>query len=184
MVEEAALMESLQAFFTENGRDIHSLARYIQRHVDEHWEAIYNDTRPEMVDKFPQIGDTVYGIYGSHLFKPVHDQLKQVGLRATPRLPGHFMSSREWGPEDERQRWMWSKITLDNGAAVGTIAVAFYHDHNEIRIPRAFKIVALDETAKGAVIAALSRLYPDFETAQDAKTEIAAYLAQMASQDS
>jgi hypothetical protein len=35
MVEEAALMESLQAFFTENGRDIHSLARYIQRHVDE-----------------------------------------------------------------------------------------------------------------------------------------------------
>src|SRR5688500_11677085 len=104
-------MQSLQVFFDENkSSDIHTLARYIQRHVDEQWEAVYQRKRGEMVEKYPQIGDSVYGIYGNHLFKPVHQQMKEAGLRATPKLPGHLMSSREWGPETDRQRWMWSRI--------------------------------------------------------------------------
>jgi hypothetical protein len=173
-------MESLQAFFTDSGSsDIHKIAQYIQQHVDEQWETVYQNTRDEMVARYAEIGDSVYGIYGSHLFRHIHHQLKEVGLRATPRLPGDFNSSREWGEETDRQRWMWSKIVTKDNAPVGTILVAFYHDHEQIRIPRAFKIIGLEVTGKQEVVDALSKLSPDFRQAREAKIEIAEYLAQL-----
>jgi hypothetical protein len=110
--------------------------------------------------------------------------LKQAGLRATPRLPGSFMTSREWGDdESEHHRWMWSKISAADGTPIGTIAVVFFHDHIQIRIPRPFKIIGLEATSKGAVIAALSRLSPDFKNALEAKIEIAQYLAQLSASE-
>jgi hypothetical protein len=170
-------MQSLTAFFAESGSsDIHALARYIQRYIDENWEALYQESRDEMVQRYGEIGDTVYGIYGARLFRPVHAQMKEVGLRATPRLPGHFNSSREWGPEDERERWMWSKITMADGAAVGTIVTVFYHDHLQIRIPRAFRVIPLAVTGKRAVVAALSQQSAEFRDALEARIEIAQYL--------
>ena len=75
---------------------------------------------------------------------------------------------------------MWSKITKADGAALGTIVTVFYHDHLQIRIPRAFKIIALEVTTKGDVIKALSRLSTDFKDALEAKIEIAQYLAGLA----
>jgi hypothetical protein len=173
-------MESLQAFFERNGGDIHTLAQYIQASVDEGWEKVFAANEREMVEKYAEIGDSVYGIYGTKLFRPIHDQLKQVGLRSTPRLPfGGFSDSREWGEEDDRQRWFWSRITGADGAALGTIAVAFYHDHVQVHIPRAPKIYALEVTGKKAVIEGLSRLSPDFRDAQEARIEIAEYLASL-----
>jgi hypothetical protein len=173
-------MESLQAFFSESSSsDIHTLGRYIQQHIHEHWEAVYQSTQPEMLERYAEIGDSVYGIYGAHLFRPVHAELKQAGLRATPRLPGNFSISREWGPEDERQRWMWSKISTTEDAAVGTIVTIFYHDHLQIRIPRAFQVIALEETSKREVVKALSRRSSDFKDALEAKIEIAQYLQQL-----
>lgn len=173
-------MESLQAFFAKNGSsDIHALARYIQQHVDEQWESVYQQTRDEMIARYDEIGDSVYGIYGTHLFRHIHDQLKEVGWRATPRLPGDFNASREWGEETDRERWMWSKITTKDNTPIGTIVVTFYHDHEQIRIPRAFKIIGLDVTGKRDVVAALSKLSPDFREAREARIEIAEYLAQL-----
>ena len=173
-------MESLQVFFTKSGSsDIHTIARYIQEHVDEQWDTVYRNTRDEMVARYDEIGDSVYGIYGSRLFRLIHDQFKDAGLRATPRLPGDFNSSREWGAEDDRQRWMWSKIVTKDNAPVGTIVVTFYHDHEQIRIPRAFKIIGLGATSKLDVVEALSKLSPDFREAREAKIEIAEYLAQL-----
>ena len=178
-------MESLTAFFTANkSRDIQTLARYIQGYVDENWQRVFEENRDEMVRRYPEIGDSVYGIYGTRLFKYIHNQLKEAGLRATPRLPGSFMTSREWGDdESDRQRWMWSKISAADGASIGTIAVVFFHDHIQIRIPRPFKIIGVEATSKGAVIAALSRLSPDFKNALEAKIEIAQYLAQLAADE-
>ena len=173
-------MESLQAFFTKSGNvDIHAIARYIQRYVDEQWQTVYRNTRDEMVARYDEIGDSVYGIYGSRLFRQIHDQLKAVGLRATPRLPGDFNASREWGAEDDRERWMWSKIATRDNTPIGTIVVVFYHDHEQIRIPRAFKIIGLEASGKREVVTALSRLMPEFRAAREAKIEIAEYLAQL-----
>jgi hypothetical protein len=74
---------------------------------------------------------------------------------------------------------MWSKIVSADGAAVGTIVTIFYHDHLQIRIPRAFDVIALAETAKGEVIEALSQRSAEFRDALEAREEIALYLAQL-----
>jgi hypothetical protein len=174
-------METLQAYFAKSkSRDIHTMGRYIQQHIDENWQAVYEETREEMLARYPEIGDSVYGIYGAHLFRHVHSQLKEARLKASPRLPGSFTISREWGPEDERQRWMWSKVITAEVAGIGTIVTAFFHDHTQIRIPRPFLITALEVTSNGAVIKALSRISAEFRDAREAKIEIAEYLAQLA----
>lgn len=170
-------METLQMFFDQQGkRDIFTIGQYIQQHVDEQGDVIFQQVKPEMVARYEEIGDSVYGIYGTHLFREMHAQLKLVGLRAAPRLPGNFNSSREWGDDEtDRQRWMWSKISTTTGEAVGTIATGFYHDHVEIRIPRSFKIVALVETTKREVERALGELMPEFKQALEARIEYAQY---------
>ena len=173
-------MESLQTFFAQSqSSDIQAVGRYIQRYVDENWEMVYQNCRAEMLARYPEIGDTVYGIYGARLFKHIHNQLREVGYRATPRLPGNFMISREWGAEDDRQRWMWSKITRAGGETIGTIVTVFFHDHLQIRIPRPFQIIALEATSKRAVVEALSQRSPDFKNALEAKIGIAQYLASL-----
>lgn len=171
-------MEALEAFFAQKQqRDIHALAAYIQQHIYEQWEVSFQHTRQKMVDLYDQLGDSVYAIYGQHLFQPIHDQFKTLGFRAVPRLPGSLPISREWGDDDrDRQRWMWSKINAPDGTALGTIVTVFFHDHVEIRIPRAFQVIALAETSQGAVIRALSQLSADFKAAIDMKAEIAHYM--------
>jgi hypothetical protein len=177
-------MQSLQAYFDEqHSSTIHTLGRYIQQYVNEQWQAIFEANKDEMIRRYPEIGDTVYGIYGTRMFKHIHEQLSEVGMKATPRLPGGFTISREWGEDEtDRQRWMWSKISRADGTTVGTIVTVFHHDHEQVRIPRAFEIIALEEGTKGAVVAALSRRSADFKQAQEAKIEIAEYMAQIAGQ--
>lgn len=173
-------MESLQSFFeTNNSRDISTIGRYVQQHVDQHWEPVFLSMRDEMIASYDELGDAVYGVYGAKLFKPVHDQFKALGLRANSRLPGNLNISREWGDDDsDRQRWMWSKITVD-GTAIGTIVTVFYHDHIQIRIPRSFRIIPLEAVSKGDVIRALSEMSDDFRNALDMTEEIAEYMAQL-----
>jgi hypothetical protein len=173
-------METLQSFFSaNNSSDIFTIGRYIQQHVDEQSEAIFQSTQREMLDRYDEIGDSVYGIYGTHLFRHIHAQFKEAGLRSKPRLPfGNFATSREWGDEDDRQRWFWSKITTTDDEVVGTIAVVCYHDHLQIRIPRPFKIIALAETSKGAVVKALSQISDNFGKALEARNEYAQYYAE------
>lgn len=177
-------MKALAAFFEEAGRaDIHALAQYIQAHVDAEWQRVYEAMRGEMVAKYDQIGEAVYGLYGARLFKPVHQQLKAMGWRATPHLPGNLNISREWGEsESDRQRWMWSKIVREDGSAAGTIATVFHHDHTAIRIPRGMAIIGLEAVTKREVVAALTERAPEFGTALEAREEYAQYLATLAAQ--
>jgi hypothetical protein len=160
-----------------NQQDIHSIARSIQAHIQAEWENSFRATEPKMQAMYSQIGDSVYAIYGKHLFQAIHEQFKALSLQASPKLPGSLMNSREWGAdESDRERWMWSKISKD-GKAIGTIVIAVYHDHEQIRIPRPFKVIALEETSQAAVIKALSQLSPEFKNAPDMKEEVAAWLA-------
>lgn len=173
-------MESLQAFFeANNSLDIFTLGRYVQQYVDEQWEPVFLSMRDEMIASYDELGDGVYGVYGAKLFKSLHDQFKTLGIRANSRLPGNLNISREWGDDDsDRQRWMWSKITVD-GAAIGTIVTVFYHDHIQIRIPRSFRIIPLEAVSKGDVIRVLSEMSDDFRNALDMTEEVAEYMAQL-----
>ncbi len=156
------------------------LARYIERHIEEKWQTVFQDNYSKLLDLYNRVGDdAAYGFYVQRLFQPVHEQLKEDGLRASPRLPGNLSISREWGPDDDRQRWFWSKITSTEGAPVGTIVILFFHDHLQIHIPRPPGVIALEETTKADVVEALSDLSADFRDALEAKEEFAQYIAQM-----
>lgn len=177
-------MQTLHAFFEQKPkRDIHTFAEYVQQYVDERWQAAFAVNKAEMIEKYPQVGDSVYGMYAKRLFDDLHAQMKQMGLKATPRIPGNLMISREWGDdESDRQRWMWSKITGADGTPLGTIATAFYHNHIEIDIPRQFTIIALEASTPKAVITALEAMSPDFANALDMRSEVAAWMASMKGQ--
>ena len=178
-------METLKAYLSDSQRlDIHIIADYISRHIHSDWENALKDTYEKMVELYPKIGDSAYATYNKRLFQPIHKQLKQAGLQATPQLPGDLMSSREWGQdEQDRQRWMWSEIrTVDNNP-IGTIVTVVFHDHEQIRIPRAFQVIALEETGDQNIINRLSMLSSDFKIALDMKTEVEQYMANLPSED-
>lgn len=172
-------MIALQTLLDDSQRrDIHLIANYIDRHIQHDWEQALHDTQARMVELFPEIGDSAYATYNKRLFQSVHKQLNQAGFKANPPLPGDLMTSREWGhSERERQRWMWSEIITTNGDPLGTIVVVVFHDHKRIRIPRAFQVIALQETGLDAVVERLSLLSADFKNAPDMKTEVAQYMA-------
>jgi hypothetical protein len=164
--------------------DIHMLAKVIDQHISDHWEVVFQAHRDEMVARYEELGDAVYAIYSTQLFKPVHSAMKVAGLMAMPKLPGKLNDSREWGDDEtDRQRWMWSRITRSDGQAIGTIVIIYYHDHETIRLPRRMGVIALEETSKGAVIQALSQRSPEFATAKDMKAEVADYFAWLAEQE-
>lgn len=178
-------MQSLQAYVASHGTTIHTLGQYVQAYLDAHTQPVFAVHQARMERQYAEIGEAVYGVYGKHLFAPLYVEFKAMGLRTTPRLPfGGFADSREWGPEEDRQRWFWSKITADDEVALGTLVLAFYHDHVRLRIPRPPRVVPIEATSKVAVIAALARIAPEYGRTQDARSEIAAYLAQQAQEAS
>lgn len=159
-------------------RDIFAIGRFIERHVTDTWQVILQAKHDKLVDVFQRAGDGAYGTYGNLLFRPVMKQLLQAKVRASPRLPGDFNSSREWGNEDEsdQQRWMWSTILTTTGEPLGTIVTIYFHDHTRFRIPRPPQIIALRETTKDAVVEELSRRSPDFAKAVEFSVWYAEYL--------
>lgn len=159
-------------------RDMHAVARGIEAHIAAHWRAVFDEHRDKLRDAYEKAGDVAYGTYLTLLFSPVHRELRRAGLRAAPQLPGDFDSSREWGVEaqDDEQRWMWSTINTAAGEPLGTIVTIVFHDHTRFRVPRRPQIIALAETGKEAVVAALAGRSTDFAAAREASIEIAEYL--------
>lgn len=168
----------------EKQSDIEALARYIEAHIAENWEAILKQNSGKLLDAYDRAGDMAYGTYLNLLFLPVHRELRQLRLRPKPQLPGEFEISREWGTDDQtnQQRWMWSTIYSSAGESLGTIVTIVHHDHTQFRIPRQPQVIALTETGSEAVVEALSRRSTDFKNAREAKIEIEEYLRGLESQ--
>jgi hypothetical protein len=161
-------MDSLQIVFSGNKeRDIYAIAQYIENHIAANWQILLQKHRDKLLRGFNKAGDMAYGAYLNFLFRPVHQQLKQVGLRPEPRFPGDFSISREWGnPEEtDQQRWMWSIIESTAGESLGTIVTIIFHDHTQFRLPQKPQIIALTQTSKEAVVEALSQRCADFKNA-------------------
>jgi hypothetical protein len=178
-------MNSSQIILSGNKeRDIHVVGRYIERHIAENWQTLLQKNIDKLLDAYNRAGDMAYGTYLNLLFRPVHKQLKQAGLRPKPRLPGNFNISREWGRMDEsdQQRWMWSAIHSVEGEPLGTIVTITFHDHTQFRLPRQPQVIVLTETSKEAVVEALSHRSADFKNAREAKIEIEEYMRSLQSQ--
>ncbi|MBN3527346.1 DUF6022 family protein [Paenibacillus apiarius] len=168
-------MEFLQE---SNESRIDAIAHYIEGHISENWQSILQNNWGKLLKAYNEAGDMAYGSYLNLLFLSVHKQFKEAGLRPEPRFPGDFDISREWGNEEknDQQRWMWSTVHSPDGEALGTIVTIVHHDHTQFRVPRQPQLIALRETGKEAVTAALSLRSADFKNAREFTVEYEEYL--------
>ncbi|MFC4075969.1 DUF6022 family protein [Salinithrix halophila] len=157
---------------------IDAIAQYIESHIAENWKTLLQNKRDQLLEAYNKAGDRAYGTYLNLLFLPVHQQLKEAGLHPEPRFPGDFDISREWGNQEQtdQQRWMWSAVYASDGEALGTIVTIVFHDHTQFRVPRQPQIIALRETGKKDVVAALSLRSVDFKQACEFTVEYEEYL--------
>jgi hypothetical protein len=162
----------------EKHTDIQALARQIEAHIAQEWQGILEKRRAKLADAYARAGDMAYGTFLDLLFRPIHRDLRQAGLKLKPKLPGDFEISREWGNADEsdQQRWMWSTVYAADRDPIGTIVIITFHDHTQFRVPRQPQVIGLTQIGKEAVVEELSRRSADFAQALEFTLEYAEYL--------
>ena len=104
------------------------LADFVQQNVNERWRRVLDENLGELRCRYDEVGEPAYGVFASILFGPVRAQLESAGYKSELRFPGKLEVSEEWGPVEERQRWMWSVVRRERKAALGTIVVGLFHD--------------------------------------------------------
>jgi hypothetical protein len=137
------------------GKTIETIAAYAQQYMDEHWQETWQQHLPEIRRVYQKAGEPAYGVYARKLFSPLEAELEQAGLTCEQSLPGQFPLSREQGPQEKRERRFWTMIRQEDGEALGTLLTHYYHDHTQLRIPQAPKMLPLAETEAAAVEQAL-----------------------------
>jgi hypothetical protein len=138
--------ESLTDFIIKShDGGIYTVARFISRIVVANWERVLEENFAHLSGSSGPGDETLYVLYLKLLFEPVQAALERAGFAADPPLPGNFANSREWGPEQERQRWLWTRVSSPRGELLGTMLVIFYHDDTQLRIPRAPLVLPIQE---------------------------------------
>lgn len=163
--------------------DIFTLTQEFDAYIQANWAQVLAKHHAKLEQAYAEAGDSAYGTYLTLLLRPIHRRLKEMGLKPTPRLPGDFSTSREWGVPagDDEQRWMWSTVIGADGAPLGTLVTIVYHDHTQFRLPRPPQLFALAEVGEEAVVAALSALSAEFKHALPFTEEYALYLQSLES---
>lgn len=147
-------LEELMA--TQSEVTIQTLADYVHDHVREHWQRVLLESQEELQRSYNEAGEPSYGAYAQKVFRPVRAQFEGAGFLSEPRFPGTLSTSMEWGPPEDRERWMWSVVKQGHGAPLGTLVVGLFHDHTRFRIPRAPGVLALKETSADAIVGTIS----------------------------
>jgi hypothetical protein len=152
-------MQPLEEFLSEQSEiTIQTLASYIQQCIQEQWQPVLQQGKEELLRLYNKAGEgAAYGTYAHRLFQPLQEQLKRAGFRSSPGFPGTLSTSREWGPPQERERWMWSVVRYGQVAPFGTLVIRLVHDHTQFRLPHPPGILALEETDTNAIVQAVSQ---------------------------
>jgi hypothetical protein len=137
-----------------DGRTVQTVAAWIRSRLDASWQDSWQRQLPELTAAWERIGEPAYGLYNRELFRPIQRELEEQGLTCAPRLPGTLeLSEEDWGPEDFRERRMWT-LLLDRetgGGALGALVVRFYHDHTELRLADKPSMEAVEEVDHGVI---------------------------------
>ncbi len=97
-------------------------------------------------EAYQRMGEPAYGLYNRELFAPIQARLSAAGLLCKPPLPGTLpLSEEDWGPEDHRERRMWTLLHDERGTRIGAIVTRFFHDHTQLRLPEPPTAVGLSE---------------------------------------
>ncbi|MEC0255899.1 DUF6022 family protein [Paenibacillus lautus] len=171
-------LEEHQEHQDHQDHPIEAIGSYVSEYIERNWQTVLTVNHEKLMRAYNEGGDAAYGTFLNLLFLPIHRQFKELGIRPEPNFPGNFDISREWGsPEGtDQQRWMWSTVYSTEKEPLGTIVTIVYHDHTQFRVPRQPRILALHETGKEEVVAALSLKSPDFKEALEFTVEYEAYL--------
>jgi hypothetical protein len=134
-----------------DGRSLATVASWAGEWLDAQWEQTWQQQLPQLRQLWTRIGEPAYGTYNRELFRPAQEILQQEGFTCDPRLPGNLALSEElWGPQDHRERRMWT-LLLDDGRELGALVTRFFHDHTELRLPEPPTMVGLPETDHDAI---------------------------------
>ncbi len=152
-------MLPLEEFLFEQSEiTIQTLASYIQQYIQEQWQPVLQQGKEELLRLYDKAGEgAAYGTYAHRLFQPVQEQLKRAGIQSSPGFPGTLSTSREWGPPQKRERWMWSVVRHGQAAPLGTIVIRLVHDHTQFRLPHPPGVLALEEIDTNAIVQAVSQ---------------------------
>lgn len=162
-------MKPLEKFLSEQSEiTIQTLASYIQQCIQEQWQPVLQKGQEELLRLYDKAGEgAAYGTYAHRLFRPVREQLTQAGFSSSPPFPGTLSTSREWGPLEERERWMWSVVREAAGAPIGTLVVRLVHDHTQFRLPSPPSVLAVKETEADAIVQAVSHAAGQMQSAEE-----------------
>lgn len=125
------------------------MAAWIRSRLDDVWLTSWQQQRPQLTEAWERIGEPAYGLYNRELFRPIQRELEEARLTCDPRLPGNMqLSEEDWGPEDFRERRMWTLLVdrEDGDRELGALVVRFFHDHTELRLPDKPSMEAVAET--------------------------------------
>lgn len=119
------------------GRTLATAAEWINGQLDRSWEATWREHLPRIREVYERMGEPAYGVYNRELFAPIQRDLAAAGLRCAPSLPGTLpLSEEEWGPEEHRERRMWTLLNDEEGGPLGAVVTRFFHDHTQLRLPQ------------------------------------------------
>src|SRR2546421_8378222 len=120
-----------------DGRSLDTVAAWIHDWLDGNWDENWRSHRERLQQIWAEVGEPAYGVYNRELFRPVQETLEQEGFDCQPRLPGNLSLSEErWGPDNFRERRMWTLLVETDGRELGALVTRFFHDHTELRLPR------------------------------------------------
>ena len=129
-----------------DGIDIATAAAWINQQLASSWAACWHEHLPAITALHKRVGEPAYGLYNRELFAPVQARLDAAGLVCRPALPGTLpLSEEDWGPEDHRERRMWTLLHDPNGSPMGAVVTRFFHDHTRLRLPAPPTVVAVSE---------------------------------------
>lgn len=140
-------MKTLAEILTLKGRDLETVVDFIQQSVDEQWQQLWEQHLPQLEEVYRKSGDRAYAAFARILFGPIEQELRSEGLICEQSLPGTFPLSREqWGPQDARERRLWTLLRQENGEKLGTLVTRYFHDHTWLHLPQPPEVLGLQET--------------------------------------
>ncbi len=130
----------------EGGRNVVTVADWVAQELASSWQASWQAHLPMISEAYQRMGEPAYGLYNRELFVPIQARLAVAGLSCKPPLPGTLpLSEEDWGPEDHRERRMWTLLYDEQGRKIGAIVTRFFHDHTQLRLPEPPTAVGLSE---------------------------------------
>jgi hypothetical protein len=134
-----------------DGRTLATVTAWAKGRLARRWSPTWEANLEHLADLFETHGEPAYGVYNRELFRPIHRQLTEAGFPCRPVLPGTMpLSVERWGPEDHRERRMWT-LVHDGEVVLGALVTRFFHDHTDFRLPLPPMIEGLPESDHDAI---------------------------------